>query len=53
MAIKYLVNAKHVKNITGRKTDMDDAQWIQKLRSCGLLTISFLPDNETELVYHQ
>jgi len=44
----YLVNAKHVKNITGRKTDMDDAQWIQKLHSCGLLTTSFLPDNETE-----
>ena len=44
----YLVNAKHVKNITGRKTDMDDAQWLQKLHSCGLLTTSFLPDNETE-----
>jgi transposase len=44
----YLVNAKHVKNITGRKTDMDDAQWIQKLHSCGLLTTSFLPDNQTE-----
>lgn len=44
----YLVNAKHVKNITGRKTDMDDARWIQKLHSCGLLTTSFLPDNETE-----
>jgi transposase len=44
----YLVNAKHVKNISGRKTDMDDAQWIQKLHSCGLLTTSFLPDNETE-----
>lgn len=43
-----LVNAKHVKNVTGRKTDMDDAQWIQKLHSCGLLTSSFLPDDSTE-----
>ena len=43
-----LVNAKHVKNVTGRKTDMDDAQWIQKLHSCGLLKSSFLPDAATE-----
>lgn len=43
-----LVNAKHVKNVTGRKTDMDDAQWIQKLHSCGLLKSSFLPDDATE-----
>lgn len=43
-----LVNARHVKNVTGRKTDMDDAQWIQKLHSCGLLTSSFLPDDATE-----
>ena len=43
-----LVNAKHVKNVTGRKTDADDAQWIQKLHSCGLLTSSFLPDDSTE-----
>jgi transposase len=43
-----LVNAKHVKNVTGRKTDMDDAQWIQKLHSCGLLKSSFLPDDSTE-----
>lgn len=44
----YLVNARQVKSITGRKTDMDDACWIQKLHSCGLLSTSFLPDNETE-----
>ncbi len=40
-----LVNAKHVKNVTGRKTDQSDAQWIQKLHSCGLLQGSFLPDD--------
>jgi transposase len=43
-----LVNAHHVKNVTGRKTDMDDAMWIQKLHSCGLLRSSYLPDDATE-----
>lgn len=43
-----LVNARHVKNVTGRKNDMDDARWIQKLHSCGLLNSSFLPDDITE-----
>lgn len=42
-----LVNAKHVKNITGRKTDELDAEWIQKLHRCGLLSSSFQPDNYT------
>lgn len=41
----YLVNAKHVKNVTGRKDDESDAEWIQKLHSCGLLSASFQPDN--------
>ncbi len=40
-----LVNAKHVKNVTGKKTDESDAVWIQKLHSCGLLRSSFLPDD--------
>ncbi len=43
----YLVNAKHVKNVTGRKDDESDAEWIQKLHSCGLLSPSFQPDNIT------
>ncbi len=42
-----LVNAKHVKNVTGRKDDESDAEWIQKLHSCGLLKASFQPDNMT------
>jgi len=42
-----LVNAKHVKNVTGRKEDESDAEWIQKLHSCGLLQASFQPDNMT------
>ena len=44
----YLVNSRHVKNVTGRKTDEDDAMWIQKLHSCGLLKSSYLPDDEQE-----
>jgi transposase len=44
----YLVNASHVKNVTGRKTDESDAMWIQKLHSCGLLKSSYLPDDEQE-----
>lgn len=44
----YLVNAGHVKNVTGRKTDENDAMWIQKLHSCSLLKSSYLPDDEQE-----
>lgn len=40
----YLVNAKHVKNVTGRKKDDSDAIWLQKLHSCGLLQKSFQPE---------
>jgi transposase len=40
----YLVNAKHVKNVTGRKKDDTDSIWILKLHSCGLLQKSFQPD---------
>jgi transposase len=43
----YLVNARHVKNVTGRKRDDVDAVWIQKLHSCGLLQKSFQPVEET------
>ena len=43
-----LVNSKHVKNVTGRKTDEDDAMWIQKLHSCDLLKSSYLPDDEQD-----
>lgn len=49
----YLVNAKHVKNVKGKKTDELDAQWIQRLHSCGLLENSFQPDLEMrELRYY-
>ena len=41
-----LVNARHCKNVTGRKADDTDAVWIQKLHACGLLRKSFQPDEE-------
>jgi hypothetical protein len=46
----FLVNAHHVKSVTGRKSDLLDCQWIQKLHSCGLLTGSFRPDEKTVAV---
>ena len=46
----YLVNARHVKNVTGRKKDDTDSIWIQKLHTCGLLQKSFQPDNEIRLL---
>lgn len=42
-----LVNAKHVKNVRGKKTDVSDAEWIRQLHSCGLLSASFQPDSFT------
>src|SRR3954451_15620619 len=38
-----LVNAAHVKNVPGRKTDSLDAQWLCQLLECGLLRASFVP----------
>ena len=42
----WLVNAKHVKNVTGRKKDDTDAIWIQKLHACGLLQRCFQPEEQ-------
>ena len=38
-----LVNARHVHNVSGRKTDVKDCQWLQELHSVGLLHASFRP----------
>jgi transposase len=38
-----LVNAHHVKQVEGRKTDVKDCQWLAQLLSCGLLKPSFIP----------
>jgi transposase len=43
-----LCNGKFTKNIKGRKSDVQDCQWIQKLHTLGLLSGSFLPDEATE-----
>jgi transposase len=42
----YLVNGRQVKNVPGRKSDWNDAQWLQKLHALGLLRASFRPDAE-------
>jgi len=43
-----LCNGKFTKNIKGKKTDIKDCQWIQRLHSLGLLSSSFLPEGKTE-----
>lgn len=45
-----LVDPRQVKNIKGRKTDVQDSAWIQKLHSFGLLSASFRPDRQTQPV---
>jgi transposase len=44
----FLVNSRQIRNVSGRKNDEDDAMWIQKLHSCGLLKTSYLPDDDQE-----
>jgi len=46
----YLVNASHVKNVSGRKKDDTDAIWIQKLHTCGLLQKSFQPEEHMRIL---
>jgi transposase len=45
-----LCNGKFTKHAKGKKTDVKDARWIQKLHSLGLLTSSFLPNETTEVL---
>jgi hypothetical protein len=45
-----LVNGRQTKNIKGKKTDIKDCQWIQKLHTLGLLSSSFLPDSTTDII---
>jgi transposase len=42
----FVVNARHLKNVPGRKSDIQDCQWIQGLHSVGLLRGSFRPEGE-------
>lgn len=52
-----LANAKHIKNVSGRKDDELDAMWIQRLHTYGLITGSFQPDPITrglrDLIRHR
>jgi transposase len=43
-----VANAAHIKNVPGRKTDMNDAMWIADLLACGLIRGSFVPDEQTQ-----
>ncbi len=40
-----LSNARDTRSVPGRKTDVNDAQWIQRLHACGLLRASFRPES--------
>jgi transposase len=44
--VPFLVNAHHVKMVPGRKSDWNDAQWLQQTHALGLLGRSFRPDAE-------
>jgi transposase len=43
-----VANAAHIKNVPGRKTDMNDAMWIADLLACGLIQASFVPNEEVQ-----
>jgi transposase len=44
--VVFLVNARDAKHVPGRKTDVSDAQWLQRLHSFGLLRASFRPKGQ-------
>jgi len=46
----YLVNARHTKNLPGRKSDIAECQWLLKLHTFGLLNNSFQPSEEVRAV---
>jgi transposase len=43
-----VANAAHIKNVPGRKTDVNDAMWIADLVACGLIKASFVPEEEIQ-----
>ena len=47
-----LVNARHVKNVPGRKSDVQECQWLLKLHTFGLLNNSFQPTHEIRIALH-
>ena len=45
----YLVNAQHTQNVPGRKSDVEECQWLLKLHTFGLLNNSFQPTHEIRI----
>ncbi|WP_291728921.1 IS110 family transposase [Bernardetia sp.] len=45
-----LANARYVRNVPGRKTDVKDSQWLQQLHSVGLLHRSFIPNEQIRVL---
>lgn len=43
-----VANAAHIKNVPGRKTDLNDAMWIADLLACGLIKASFVPPEDLQ-----
>src|SRR3979409_2428504 len=43
-----VAKAAHIKNVPGRKTDMNDAMWIADLLACGLIQASFVPEEDVQ-----
>jgi transposase len=41
-----VANAAHIKQVPGRKTDINDAMWIADLLACGLIKASFVPPED-------
>jgi len=46
----YLVNARHTKNLPGRKSDVQECQWLLKLHTYGLLNNSFQPTSQIRVL---
>jgi transposase len=46
----YLVNARHTKNLPGRKSDVQESQWLLKLHTYGLLNNSFQPPSKIRML---
>jgi transposase len=46
--VLIVANAAHIKNVPGRKTDLNDAMWIADLLACGLIKSSFVPEEDVQ-----
>src|SRR5512133_2450861 len=46
--VLMVANASHIKNVPGRKTDLNDAMWIADLLACGLIKASFVPPQDLQ-----